>query len=235
MRHEALLWFLILVPAATGGLASLLRSPQMILRTLCAGVGLSVALGWYVAGRVLASGPVSAAAEWLYLDALSAYNLGVMLLIYGLSSAYAWVYFGAELRSGHLTLKQARVFAGLWCEALAAMTLVFVSNNFGIMWVGIEATTLLTAFLICVHVTGESLEAMWKYILICSVGVAFAFMGTLLVGASTRGLPLPTPEVLLFTKLRAQAAATRIEKRPNPVSSPSPQPRLPVAVSMIGT
>ena len=70
------------------------------------------------------------------------------------------------------------------------MTLVLVSNNLGIMWVGIEATTLLTAFLICVHVTPASLEAMWKYLIICSVGVAFAFMGTLLVGASAaRQLP----------------------------------------------
>ncbi len=62
--------------------------------------------------------------------------------------------------------------------------LLLVSNNLGIMWVGMEATTLLTAFLIAVHVSRESLEAMWKYILICSVGVAFAFMGTLLTAAA---------------------------------------------------
>jgi len=207
MKHEALLWLLILVPAATGALALLLRSARTILGAMCAGVGISVALGWYVAGKVLLSGPVSAGAEWLYLDALSAYNLVVMLLIYGLSSAYALVYFRAELREGHLTLKQARLFASLWCGALAAMTLVFISNNLGIMWVGIEATTLLTGFLICVHVTGESLEAMWKYILICSVGVAFAFMGTLLVGASAHGLGLRAPEVLLWTRLQAHAGS----------------------------
>ena len=69
-------------------------------------------------------------------------------------------------------------------RALAAMTLTLISNNLGIMWVGIEATTLMTAFLICIHVTPASLEAMWKYLLICSVGVAFAFLGTLLVAAS---------------------------------------------------
>ena len=119
----------------------------------------------------------------------------------------ATVYFGVELQEDRLTLKQARQFASLWCGALAAMTLVFISNNLGIMWVGIEATTLLTGFLICVHVTRESLEAMWKYILICSVGVAFAFMGTLLVGASTRGLGLRAPEVMLWTHLHANAAS----------------------------
>jgi len=206
MRYEALLWWLVLVPALTGGLMLRLRSARTILRVLCVGVGITVALGWFVTGKVLVSGPVSAGAEWLYLDALSAYNLGVMLLIYGLCSAYAAVYFGVELREKRLTLKQARQFASLWCGALAAMTLVFVSNNLGIMWVGIEATTLLTGFLICVHVTRESLEAMWKYILICSVGVAFAFMGTLLVGASTRGLGLSAPDALLWTRLHAHAA-----------------------------
>ncbi len=64
------------------------------------------------------------------------------------------------------------------------MTLLLVSNNLGLMWVGMEATTLLTAFLIALHVSRESLEAMWKYLLICSVGVAFAFMGTLLAAAA---------------------------------------------------
>ncbi len=58
------------------------------------------------------------------------------------------------------------------------MTLLLVSNNVGLMWVGMEATTLLTAFLISLHVSRESLEAMWKYLMICSVGIAFAFMGT---------------------------------------------------------
>ena len=65
------------------------------------------------------------------------------------------------------------------------MTLLLVSNNLGMMWVGMEATTLLTAFLISLHVSRESLEAMWKYLLICSVAVAFAFMGTLLAAAAS--------------------------------------------------
>lgn len=207
MKHEALLWWLILIPMVTGGLASMPSSPRRVLGILCAGVGISVGLGWYVVGKVFMTGPVSAGWGWLHLDGLSAYNLGVLLLIYGLSSAYAWIYFGFELREGRLTLKQARMFAGLWCEAMAAMTLVFVSNNLGMMWVGIEATTLLTGFLICVHLSHESLEAMWKYILICSVGVAFAFMGTLLVGASMRGLRLGISEALLWTNLQVHAAS----------------------------
>jgi hydrogenase-4 component F len=86
------------------------------------------------------------------------------------------------------------------------MTAVLLSNNLGLMWVGIEATTLLTAFLICVHVTPLSLEAMWKYLVVCSVGVAFAFVGTLLVAASAQRLGLDASEMLLWTRLRESAA-----------------------------
>ena len=87
------------------------------------------------------------------------------------------------------------------------MTLVLISNNLGIMWVGIEATTLLTAFLICIPVKPASLEAMWKYLMICSIGVAFAFLGTLMVAASASGLHLSLSDTLLWTRLRQAAAS----------------------------
>ena len=82
------------------------------------------------------------------------------------------------------------------------MAFVLVSNNLGMMWVGMEATTLITAFLICIHLTRESLEAMWKYILICSVGVAFACMGTLLFAAAAGG-----KSGLLWTEMNGRAGS----------------------------
>ena len=125
------------------------------------------------------------------------------MLVHGLSSVFAAVYLGAEIAHGGLARRQARVFGGLWCGALATMTLLLVSNNLGLMWVGMEATTLLTAFLISLHVSRESLEAMWKYLLICSVAVAFAFMGTLLAAAASPRAG--TPSALLWTGLVAIA------------------------------
>jgi hydrogenase-4 component F len=85
------------------------------------------------------------------------------------------------------------------------MILVLTSNNMGILWVGIEATTLLTAFLICIPVSPTSLEAMWKYLIMCSVGVAFAFIGTLLVAAAAAPAHLAPSDTLLWTRLRASA------------------------------
>src|SRR4029077_10116701 len=107
-----------------------------------------------------------------------------LTLVFALSSTFAAIYFGTEADGGGFGRATARRFGGLWLGAEAAMLLVLMSNNLGIMWVGMEATTLLTAFLISLHPSGLSLEAMWKYLIICSVGIAFAFMGTLLAAAS---------------------------------------------------
>ena len=66
------------------------------------------------------------------------------------------------------------LFFGAMCGAC-------LTENLAGMWVAIEATTLLSAPLICWHKSAESIEAMWKYLLICSIGIALALFGTLLV------------------------------------------------------
>jgi hydrogenase-4 component F len=137
------------------------------------------------------------------MDALSAYHLVLLHVVFLLSSIYACSYFRHEV---DFRTPQARRFGALWMGALAAMALVLVSNNLGIVWVGVEATTLLTAFLICTRVSPSSLEATWKYLIMCSVGVAFAFIGTLLVAASAGLSHLAAGDALLWTHLRAVGA-----------------------------
>ena len=70
---------------------------------------------------------------------------------------------------------------------LSSMTLVASSRNFGLLWVAMEATTLASAPLIIFRRSGTSLEAMWKYILICSVGIGFALFGTMLLAIAGSG------------------------------------------------
>ncbi|MCI0343372.1 MAG: hypothetical protein L0216_19880 [Planctomycetales bacterium] len=201
------LWAILLLPAPAAGLAALLRSPAAVLRAACAGVLATAAVAWVASARVLSAGALRAGGGWLSLDALSAFHLSVLTLIYALSSLFALVYFGEEIRAGTLRLRAARRFAALWLGSLAAMSLVLVSENLGLMWVGIEATTISTAFLICVHPEARSLEATWKYLLICSVGVAFAFMGTLLLAASTERVPLGGGGTLGWGRLLESAAS----------------------------
>lgn len=205
MDTTVLLFALMVMPGVSGSMAIAWRTPARVLAAMCAGVLMTALIAAELVWRVFSQGPAVAAGGWLRVDALSAGHLALMLLIYSLSSIYAYIYFREEWARGHLGLRQSRIFTGLWCASLMAMLLVLVSNHLGIMWVGIEATTLVTAYLICIHQTRQSLEAMWKYLLICSVGVAFGFMGTLLAAASARGLRIGENEVLLWTSLRAVA------------------------------
>jgi hydrogenase-4 component F len=152
------------------------------------------------------SGAFTAVEGTFYIDALSAYHLCIMMLVFVAASVFSVGYFNEELKAGHIGQRGLRQFAGLWCGALAAMTLSLISNNLGFMWVGIEATTLLTAFLICIPRKPASLEAMWKYLMICSVGVAFAFLGTLIIAMSSGGIHMELSKALLWTELLDKAA-----------------------------
>ena len=200
------LWCALLFPLCAGFACTALPGARIALRVMCGCIYATAIAGFIAIQAVYASAPVRIASGWLFLDPLSAFHYGVLLLVFCLSSVYALVYFGHELRTGRMDRRQGRLFSGLWCFACAAMTLVLLSNNLGIMWVGIEATTLVTAFLICIQVSPQSVEATWKYIIICSVGMAFAFMGTLLIGASAKGLQLGSHDVLLWTVLRDNAS-----------------------------
>ncbi len=147
-----------------------LLGPRLAERTGALLSGLAFLLSLVVAARVAAEGVVSIGPEeFLRADGLSA----ILLLIV---TGVAWVamQFGAgedALGRRYLVLSHTFVFT---------MLLAVLINNLGIMWVAIEATTIATAFLVGLHRTRSALEASWKYILIGSVGIALAFIGTVL-------------------------------------------------------
>lgn len=73
---------------------------------------------------------------------------------------------------------------------LVANTAAILSNHFGMYWVAAEATTLSVAPLIYYYRSEEALEAMWKYLFLVSIGIAFAFIGILFLTLSAHGTPL---------------------------------------------
>ena len=176
---------MLILPALGAALCLILSRPRHVLTAIVGISALQLVLAANLWTAVLGGhGFVTAAASWLYVDAFSAFHIIVLALVFVLSSVFAGVYFTNASSDQTFTLTIARRYGALWLGSLAAMTLVLVSNSLGIMWVGMEATTLLTAFLISLYPNRLSLEAMWKYLLICSIGIAFAFMGTLLAAAS---------------------------------------------------
>jgi len=88
------------------------------------------------------------------------------------------------LDHGRFTNTPERRFTACLCFFLASMTLVTITPHMGAQWVGIEATTLSSAQLIYFHRHKRSLEATWKYLIICSVGIALALLGNILLSVA---------------------------------------------------
>ena len=130
--------------------------------------------------QVLAHGPVTTFAGLAYVDALSTFILFIITVI-GLScSLYTWAYFNDYTAQGVITARRLSRFFVLFHAFLFAMIAATVANSLGVVWVAIEGTTLATTFLIAFFRRREGLEAGWKYLILCSVGIALALFGTVL-------------------------------------------------------
>jgi hydrogenase-4 component F len=81
------------------------------------------------------------------------------------------------------------------------MLLGFTTNNLGIIWVAMEAATLTTVLLVSVYRTSASLEAAWKYFILCGVGIAQALFGTILLYMAADKVLGPDNATLLWTNL----------------------------------
>jgi hydrogenase-4 component F len=122
---------------------------------------------------------------WLAVDALGLLFLGIVSLLFFISAAYGQAYLSAwRIGHRHEVRDPERVFITSLLIFLATMSLVTLSHHLGLLWVAVEATTLASAPLIFFHRTVHSLEATWKYLLICSVGIALALFGTFFLGAA---------------------------------------------------
>ncbi|MDA8130404.1 MAG: proton-conducting transporter membrane subunit [Elusimicrobia bacterium] len=180
---------LLILPAAAGGLAFLIRSDSARRRLLLLTAWTHSLLTARLTASFLAGGAAGAGA-YFGLDALGLLFLCATSLLFLGAAHYAVRYLAEEKRAAGsdglflFTNAPEAVFTGCLLFFLAAMTAVAASRHLGMLWAAVEATTLLSAPLIYFHRNKRSLEATWKYLLICSVGIALALMGNLLLGAA---------------------------------------------------
>ncbi len=131
--------------------------------------------------QVVRTGPIGAFGSVLRVDALSAFMAIVIGAVGALATCQSVRYLDNEIRIGRCSVRHASLYAVLVQGFISAMLLAVLAGNVGVMWVAIEATTIITTFLVGHRQTRGSLEASWKYVIICSVGIAVAFLGTVLV------------------------------------------------------
>lgn len=125
------------------------------------------------------SPPAPSPGGWLVLDPIGKLFLGVETVLFLACAVYSVGYLA------HRQERSNRVLCMALLVCLSAMSLVTISHHLGLLWVAIEATTLTMAPLIYFNRNARSLEATWKYMLICSVGIAVALLGLFFLAYST--------------------------------------------------
>lgn len=179
MTAATVLLALLVPPALSGAAAAIVRPYRAAagwFGVACAAVSLAAAIA--LCGIVMAAGPIGPAAGLLAsfrVDALSALVALCISLVTLLTTALA-----PGLGDAADDLRETRRLRIYMSGFALTMLLAVTVQNVALMWVAIEATTIASALAIPIHRTKASVEASWKYLLVCSVGIALAFTGTIL-------------------------------------------------------
>ncbi len=211
MESVILIWLLIvpliasLVAILARWLGGAARPVLEIIHMLSVTVVLVLVL--IVAGLVLAYGDVIALGHWLRVDAMGAIFVVIVGLVGFLAGIYSIGYIRHDVEIGQMNASQLTTYYSLFHFFFFTMLLAVTSNNIIIMWVAIEATTLSSAFLVGMYGTRPALEAAWKYVIICTVGVAFGLYGTILIYADAVNVLKQPGLAVLWTEIVKSAAA----------------------------
>lgn len=170
-----MMWLLVLFPLL-GAVAAWLtpdnrKRPLVLPVVAFAHLGLSLAL--------TVDTPPASPAGWILLDPLGKLALLSNSVLFAVCALYAVGYLNYRMK------RPNRVLCAALLICLSAMTLVTVSQHLGLLWIALEATTLTMAPLIYFNHNARSIEATWKYLLICSVGIAIALLGLFFLAYST--------------------------------------------------
>jgi hydrogenase-4 component F len=175
------LLILLLFPLATGLLSFFGRRREVMETINLAGFAITFLAALALTAQVLRAGSVSLWDGFLYADHLSALVILLTASVALLCSAYAIGYLRDDQRSGALGEEglPLRRYYALTPLFVFSMLLIAVSNNLGVMWVAMEATTLASVFLVTFYGKKTSIEAAWKYAIIGGVGLSMALFGTI--------------------------------------------------------
>lgn len=153
--------------------------------------------------RVVAEGPVFALGHWLFVDPLNVFLVSLTALVGCTTALFSRPYMRVERDHGKMTGPRLRLYHSMYQLFMFGMLLALLVNNIGILWVALEGATLATVLLVSVYRTPASLEAAWKYFILCGVGIALALFGTILLYLAAHRVLGSHPDALLWTQLHA--------------------------------
>lgn len=196
--------FLVLAIPLAGGVVLALsghweRAPEInvafSLGTFIAACGLTV--------RVISDGPLFAWGEEFFIDPLNVFLVALTAFVGLTTAVFSRPYMRVERDHGKMTPNRLRLYHSMYQLFSFTMLLALTTNNMGILWVAMEAATLTTVLLVSVYRTAASLEAAWKYFILCGVGIAQALFGTVLLYMTAERVLGAEGGALLWTHLNA--------------------------------
>jgi hydrogenase-4 component F len=196
-----LLIALVVVGPALAGLAAWFANARRAAQVAAVGLVPAIAAGLLLAVLVFVDGRVRAFEGLITIDAFGAFVLVLVLVVSGIGLAGSPAQMAHEAASGALRPHDVGRYYALLAWFAAGLAAVPLVDNLGLVWVGIEATTIVSALLVGFARTAEAIEAAWKYLILGSIGVGFALFGTLLVYASSVGVLGETSDALAWTRL----------------------------------
>ena len=163
----------------------------------------TLAAAGFLTANVIADGPILVLHEQFFVDSLNVFLVALTAFVAFTTALFARPYMRIERDHGKMTAPRMRLFHSMYQLFSFTMLLALLTNNMGLLWVAMEAATLATVLLVAVYRTPASLEAAWKYFILCGVGIAQALFGTILLFlAAERVVPIEGAG-LLWTHLDA--------------------------------
>lgn len=157
--------------------------------------------GIALSSRVFIGGSASAFHGTVVVDPLGAYLLTLVLLVAAIAVAGSPAHLAHERSAGLLLPHDAGRYYALLLWFVAGLAAAPMLDNLGLVWIAIEASTIVSALLVGFARTSAAIEAAWKYLILGSVGIGFALLGTLLLYASSTAALGETSDALNWTRL----------------------------------
>ena len=154
--------------------------------------------------RVVGEGPLTVAREQFFVDPFNVFLVTLTAFVGFTTALFSRPYMRIELVHGRLSAGRLRLYHSMYQLFMATMLTALTTNNMGLVWVAMEAATLSTVLLVTLYRTPASLEAGWKYFILCGVGISQALFGTILLYfAAEKVLGAQGVGALLWTHLNA--------------------------------
>jgi hydrogenase-4 component F len=156
--------------------------------------------------EVFRHGPILSASKLFYIDGFNVYLILLNAFVGMTTAIFSGPYMEHEVAIGRVDDQRMRLYYSMYQGFLFTMLMALSTNNLGILWVSVEGATLATVLLVSLYRTHESIEAGWKYFIICGVGISQALFGTILVYFAAVKIIPGSEEGLLWTVLQQHAA-----------------------------